>query len=111
MNRYQEAKEIYANYGVDTEQALNALKSEVANCVTDKVVSQAVDSLAADSQFLGQFAVALAQKWVQDEPIVISSSEAESLKSFFAAKAKELLDKGVTIEKVNVIVGYVANFL
>ena len=84
-----------------TAQALNALKSEVANCVTDKVVSQAVDSLAADSQFLGQFAVALAQKWVQDEPIVISSSEAESLKSFFAAKAKELLDKGVTIKKVN----------
>ena len=26
MNRYNEAKEIYAEYGVDTEQALNALK-------------------------------------------------------------------------------------
>ena len=51
--------------------------------------------------FLGQFAVALAQKWVENEPVVISSEEAESLKAYFAAHAKELLDKGVTINKVN----------
>ncbi len=84
-----------------TAQALNALKSELANVVTNKVVSQAVESLAADKNFLGQFAVSLAQKWAQDEPIVISAPEAESLKSFFAAKAKDLLDKGVTIQQVN----------
>ena len=39
--------------------------------------------------------------WSANEPIVISSSEAESLKAYFAAKAKALLDKGVTINKVN----------
>ena len=84
-----------------TGQTLNALKSEIANVLTDKIVKQAVAGLAADKNFLGQFAVTLASKWSDDEPIVISSSEAESLKSYFAAQAKELLDKGVTIEKVN----------
>ena len=84
-----------------TGQALGALKSEVANVLTDKVVRQAVDGLAGNQDFLGQFAVQLASKWVQDEPIVISTSEADSLKAYFAAKAKDLLDKGVTIEKVN----------
>ncbi len=84
-----------------TSQALNALKSEVANVLSTKVVKDAVSGLAADKNFLGQFAVMLASKWTDNEPIVISSADADSLKAYFAANAKELLDKGVTIEQVN----------
>ena len=84
-----------------TSQALSALKSEVTNVLTDGVVKEAVAGLAANPDFLGQFAVALAEKWSANEPVVISSSEAESLKAYFASKAKALLDKGVTINKVN----------
>ena len=84
-----------------TGQALSALKSEVTNVLTDGVVKEAVDGLAASPDFLGRFAVALAEKWSANEPVVISSSEADSLKAYFAAKAKALLDKGVTINKVN----------
>ena len=84
-----------------TGQALSALKSEVTNVLTDGVVKEAVEGLKASPDFLGKFAVALAEKWSADEPVVISSSEADSLKAYFAAKAKALLDKGVTINKVN----------
>ena len=84
-----------------TGQAMSALKSEVTNVLTDGVVKEAVKGLAASPDFLGQFAVALAEKWSADEPVVISSSEADSLKAYFAAKAKALLDKGITINKVN----------
>lgn len=84
-----------------TAQALNALKSEIANMLTDKITKEAAASLTADKDFLGQFAVALAEKWVSDEPVVISAAEADALKAYFAKKAKALLDKGVSIEKVN----------
>jgi len=84
-----------------TSQALNALKSEIANVLTAKVSKDAAASLAADKNFLGQFAVMLASKWAGNEAVVLSSSEAESLKEYFAKQAKELLDKGVTINKVN----------
>ena len=84
-----------------TSQALNALKSEIANVLTDKVSKDAAANLAADKNFLGQFAVTLAGKWAENEAVVLSSSEAESLKAYFAAQAKDLLDKGVTINKVN----------
>ena len=84
-----------------TGQALNALKSEIANILTAKVSKDAAASLAADKNFLGQFAVMLASKWVGNEAVVLSSSEAESLKEYFTKQAKELLDKGVTINKVN----------
>lgn len=84
-----------------TTQALSALKTEVTNVLTDNVVKEAVKEMTANPDFLGQFAVALAQKWSADEPVVISSSEADNLKAYFSEKAKTLLDKGVTINKVN----------
>ena len=46
-----------------TGQALSALKSEVTNVITDGVVKEAVAGLTASPDFLGQFAVALAEKW------------------------------------------------
>ena len=82
-------------------QSVNALKSEVATLVSDKVVGDAVKELTADKEVMGKFVVTLAEKWVADEPIVISAADADTLKKYFAAKAKALLDKGVTIEEVN----------
>ena len=84
-----------------TGQALNALKSEVANILTDKVVGDEVSELAADKDFLAKFAVTLAEKWQGDAPAVISAKDADSLKAYFMKNAKALLDKGVKIEKVN----------
>lgn len=82
-------------------QALNALKSEITNIVSDKVVAQGVKSLTDDKNFLGQFTVALASQWAKQEDIIISTADAENLKAYFAKEAKALLDKGVKIEKVN----------
>lgn len=82
-------------------QAVNALKSEIATLVTDKLVNADVKAFAANKDYLNAFIVALASKWSMDEPIVISTADAEGLKKYFAAKAKNLLDKGVKIEQVN----------
>lgn len=82
-------------------QSENALKGEIANLLTDKVVKEAVKETIDGKDFLGNFLVALAGKWSANEAIVIESTQAEQLKTFFAAKAKDLLDKGVTIKEVN----------
>lgn len=84
-----------------TAQSLSALKSEIANVLTASTVGQAVDKLVSDKDFLCKFTVALASKWVENEPIVIESADADALKEYFAKQAKSVLDKGVTIEKVN----------
>lgn len=105
----QQAKKAAADLDTNTRselklyagQALNALKSEITNVVTDKIVGQSVSSLAADKNFLGQFAVAIASQWAKNQELVISSEQADALKTYFAKEAKELLDKGVKIEKVN----------
>ena len=82
-------------------QALNALKSEIANVVGDKVVKEATSDLTGNKEFINEFILKLAEKWGAQEDIVISTEDAASLKALFAKKAKALLDKGVTIEEVN----------
>ena len=82
-------------------QAVNALKSEIATLVTDNIVNIDVKAFVANKDYLNAFIVALASKWSVNEPIVISTADAEDLTKYFAAKAKELLDKGVKIEQVN----------
>lgn len=82
-------------------QAVNALKSEITTLVTNQVVNADVKAFAADKNYLNAFIVALASKWSVNEPIVISTADAEGLKKYFAAQAKDLLDKGVKIEQVN----------
>ena len=81
-------------------QAVNALKSEAANIVTDSVTKAAVkEALAGDT--IKALLVKIAERWSADEPLVISTSEAAELKAFFASKAKALLDKGVEVKQVN----------
>lgn len=82
-------------------QAVNALKSEIATLVTDNIVNADVKAFAANKDYLNAFIVALASKWSVNEPIVIYTADAEGLTKYFAAKAKDLLDKGVKIEQVN----------
>ena len=82
-------------------QSVNALKTEIANVLTNNVISDVIGKVTADKDFLNQFILKLAEKWGAQESIVISTEDAAGLKSFFAAKAKELLDNGVKIEEVH----------
>ncbi len=101
----KQAKETDANTRNElrlyTSQALNALKSEIANVLTGQVVDKSVDALVKDDDFLKKFTVALAGKWAEQEPVTISTQDAKQLKAYFAKEAKDLLDKGVKIEQVN----------
>ena len=81
-------------------QAVSALKSEAADIITDNIAKAAVkESIAGDT--IKALLVKIAERWSADEPVVISTAEAEQLKAYFAKNAKALLDKGVTIEQVN----------
>ena len=82
-------------------QALSALKSEIVNVVSDKLVKDTVKELMGNKDFMGNFMVAVAKNWASGEDLVISASDTDGLTAYFRAHAKDLLDKGVKIEKVN----------
>ena len=83
------------------QQAVEALKSEIATVVTDKIVSDSVKGFTADQKAFNEFILTLAQEWGKNQSIEIKAKEAEQLKQYFTAKAKQLLDGGVKITEVN----------
>ena len=82
-------------------QAVEALKSEIATVVTDKIVKDAVKGFTADQKAFNEFILKIAQEWGKNQQIEIKSADAEALKKYFTANAKDLLDKGVKITQVN----------
>ena len=82
-------------------QALEALKSEVANLVTNKLSADAVNAAFPDKEFMQQIILELVSEWSKSENLVIEGEDAAGLTKYFEAKAKTLLDKSVKIEQVN----------
>lgn len=83
------------------QQAVEALKSEIATIVTDKIVTESVKGFTADQKAFNEFILTIAQEWGKNQSIEIKAKDADQLKQYFAAKAKQLLDGGVKITQVN----------
>ena len=100
----QKAQELDKNTRAElrlfAEQSVNALKTEVANLLTDKVASDSVQAATADPKFMQGIIAKLAQEMAKDGNVTIDAKDAESLKAYFAANAKDLLNKGVKIQEV-----------
>ena len=82
-------------------QAVEALKTEVADLVTDRVVKENVKAATADADFMRQMMLEIAREWTKNGAISIQTSDAKALTSYFQANAVDLLNQGVTIEEVN----------
>lgn len=87
------------------QQAIGAIKSELATLITDTVVKESLNKAFKDN-LLKEVILKIAERWNSNEQLVISTSEAEELKAYFVAKAKELLDKGVEVKQINGVKGF-----
>ena len=83
-----------------TEQSINALRTEVTNLLTDRIATDSVKAATADKAFMQSIILKMAQAMAKDGNVTIDTKDAESLKTYFAANAKDLLDKGVNIQEV-----------
>ena len=81
-------------------RAVEALKSEIANLVTNSVVDTAVKA-TVNNEWLQKLMLTLATDWVTKENVVIQTADVAALTRYFAKHARELLSKGVQIEQVN----------
>ena len=82
-------------------QAVEVLKSEVTNLLTDKIVTDNIKAATTDAAFMQKTILETAQEWAKNENVIIQAPEAKALMDYFTANAKNLLDKGVKIEQVN----------
>ena len=82
------------------EQSVNAIKTEVANLLTDKIASDSVKAATADPKFMQKPIADLAAQLAKGGEVLIEAKDAEALRKYFAANAKDLLQKGVEIKEV-----------
>lgn len=81
-------------------QTLEALKNEAADLISGKIVSSNVKAAVADAAFMQKVILEMAKEWVKRDAITVEVADAEALTAYFASNAKDLLDKGLKIEKV-----------
>jgi len=82
-------------------QSLEALKSEVTNLITGQITSSNVKAAVSDKVFMQKVILEIAREWSKNGMLTIQTSDAKELTAYFESNAKDLLDKGLKIEKVN----------
>lgn len=82
-----------------TGQTIQALRTSIADTITDKVVSEAVSKSVSDPSFLQGLIAKIVSNWTPGEEIVIETADAKALEAYFAKEAKDLLDKGLVIKE------------
>ena len=82
-------------------ESVEALKSEVVNLITDKITSSNVKAIVSDTAFMQKVILEMVKEWAKKETLTIQTADADALTKYFIANAKDLLDKGVKIEKVS----------
>lgn len=93
-------KKTRAELKLYAEQSVNAVKTEIANLLTDKIAGDSVKAATTDAKFMQGLIAKLAEQMAKDGEVVIETKDAEALKKYFAANAKGLLEKGVKISEV-----------
>ncbi|MFA5469511.1 MAG: hypothetical protein WC230_02280, partial [Bacteroidales bacterium] len=82
-------------------QSLEALKSEIVNLLSDKVVRDAVKKSIEDKAFMQELMLRFVKHWAENGELEIQTEDAKALTAFFKSKAADLMDKGLNIKQVN----------
>lgn len=82
-------------------QALEALKTEVINIITDKLATSNVKAAVEDKVFMQKLITNLMQNWSENQSMIVSVEDKGELEKYILANAKSLLDTKLKIESVN----------
>ncbi len=93
-------KKTRAELKLYAEQSVNAVKTEIANLLSDQIAADSVKAATADAKFMQGVIAKLAEQMAKDGEVLIEAKDAEALKKYFTANAKALLEKGVKIAEV-----------
>lgn len=104
-NAEKQAQELKKNTDMELKvaagQVIDSLKKEVTNLLTGAITDANVKPVVTDKSFMQKVILEMAGSWAKNEAFIIQTNSAEELQAYFESNAKELLNKGLKIEKVN----------
>ena len=93
-------KKTRAELKLYAEQSVNAVKTEVTNLLADRIAADSVKAATTDAKFMQGIIAKMAEQMAKEGEVLIEAKDADTLRKYFAANAKGLLDKGVKIAEV-----------
>lgn len=82
------------------DQTLQAIKSAIADHLSEKLSTLATEAATRDEDFIKELLLRLVSKWSPEESVTIETADAKALEDYFKSHAKQLLDKGVSLQEV-----------
>lgn len=95
------SKNTKAELKLFAQQSVNALKTEITNLINGTIVTNSVKAATSDKAFMKKTIGSLVQEWAKNQNVVVEAKDAKALTDYFAANAKDLLDKSVKITQAN----------
>lgn len=83
------------------QQAVNVLKTEITDLLSDQISTDSVKAATTDKAFMQGIIVNLCDQWAKNDTVCIETKDAKALEAYFQANAKELLNSGVSIKEAN----------
>lgn len=97
-------KNAQSEFKLSSRQALNALKQQITNIISDEILKQVVPDIIKNKDFLNQIILTAVKNWILSSEnagnleLIVSPEDEKNVKEFFFKSAKELLDKGLVIK-------------
>lgn len=82
-------------------QSVGALKTEIANLMSDRLADDSVKAATADKAFMQKLIANLIEQLAKGGKVAVETKDAEGLKKQLASQAKDLLAGKVEIKEVN----------
>lgn len=94
-------KNTMAELKLYARQSVEALKSEIINLITGKITEATVSSAVNNKEFMRRLIVELAKNWAKEEKLTVGVEHPAELEAYIAGNAKEILERGLTVQSVN----------
>ena len=89
-----------AELKISANYVIESLKKEIVNLLTGKITDASIKPIVTDKAFMQKIILEMAKSWAKNEAYIIQTADADELRKYFEGNAKELLNKGVTIEHI-----------
>lgn len=82
------------------KQAVDALKTEIVNLLTDKIAVSSMEKAFDSKDFMHKLLLSFVQQMAQNEQVTVETENALSFKQYVEDNAREILDKNLIVKEV-----------
>ncbi len=99
----EDKKNMMAELKLAANQAVNSLKQEISEMIQSEAIKKVSDPAFRDQEFMNEVIITMVKNWNPeagslDLTAVLPKKKQKEIDQYFSNKAKELLDKGLTLQ-------------